>query len=71
MIRLIATLLSLITTFLFQAQEYRGRGDYEMDEEDDEILPEPTVENLSYLAREIRPVKNKILIFLKFPFLKI
>ena len=31
MIRLIATLLSLITTFLFQAQEYRGRGDYEMD----------------------------------------
>jgi hypothetical protein len=29
---------------------------YEMDEEDDEILQEPTVENLSYLAREIRPV---------------
>ena len=41
---------------------------YEMDEEDDEILPEPTVENLSYLAREIRPVKNKILIFKKFLF---
>ena len=29
---------------------------YEMDEEEDEILPEPTLENLSYLAREIRPV---------------
>ena len=29
---------------------------YEIEEEDDEILPEPTLENLSYLAREIRPV---------------
>jgi hypothetical protein len=27
-----------------------------MDEEDDEILPEPSVENLPYIAREIRPV---------------
>jgi hypothetical protein len=28
-----------------------------MDEEDDEVLPEPSVENLSYIAREIKPVK--------------
>ena len=28
---------------------------YELDEEDDELLPEPSVENLSYIAREIRP----------------
>ncbi len=27
-----------------------------MDEEDDEVLPEPSVENLSYIAREIKPV---------------
>ena len=30
---------------------------YELDEEEDEILPEPTVENLTYIAREIKPVK--------------
>ena len=37
---------------------------YEMDEEDDEVLPEPTVENLSYIAREIRPVNffNKFIL---------
>ncbi len=29
---------------------------YELDEEEDEILPEPTVENLTYIAREIKPV---------------
>jgi hypothetical protein len=44
---------------------------YEMDEEDDEILPEPTVENLSYLAREIRPVKYRIFFILILFFSKI
>ena len=29
---------------------------YELDEEEDEILPEPSVENLTYIAREIKPV---------------
>jgi hypothetical protein len=28
----------------------------EEDDEESEILPEPTVENLPYIAREIRPV---------------
>jgi hypothetical protein len=34
------------------------------DEEDDEVLPEPTIENLPYIAREVRHVnifKFKIL----------
>lgn len=33
---------------------------YEQDEDEDEIIPEPMIENLSYIAREIRPVIIKI-----------
>ncbi len=29
---------------------------FEIDEAEEEILPEPTIDNLSYIAREIRPV---------------
>ena len=50
MIRLIATLLSLMTTFLFQAQEYRGRGDYEMDEED--IISQSNWEHFNFSGTE-------------------
>jgi hypothetical protein len=30
----------------------------ELEEEDEEILPDPSLENLSYIARELRMVKN-------------
>jgi len=50
MIRLIATLLSLITTFLVQAQGYQGRGDYEMDEED--IISQSNWEHFNFSGSE-------------------
>ena len=48
--RLIATLLSLITTFLVQAQGYQGRGDYEMDEED--IISQSNWEHFNFSGTE-------------------
>ena len=48
--RLIATLLSLITTLLVQAQGYQGRGDYEMDEED--IISQGNWEHFNFSGTE-------------------
>jgi hypothetical protein len=33
---------------------------YDMEDEEEEILPEPTIENLSYIAREIRAVSIEV-----------